>query len=41
MENRDEAAVKRVERLARQLTYATVVLGIVVVLLLILDFAPS
>ena len=41
MENPDEAAVKRVEHLARLLTYATAVLGITVVLLLILDFAPS
>jgi len=41
MENRDETDVKRVEHLARMLTYAAAVLGITVVLLLILDFAPS
>ena len=40
MENQNEAAVKRLERLSRQLTYATIVLAVAVVLLAILDFAP-
>lgn len=40
MENQNEAAVKRLERLGRLLTYATIVLVAAVVLLVILDFAP-
>jgi hypothetical protein len=40
MENQNEAAVKRLERLGRLLTYATIVLAVTVVLLVILDFAP-
>jgi hypothetical protein len=39
MENQNEAAVKRLERLGRLLTYATIVLAATVVLLVILDFA--
>ena len=41
MENKNEAAVKRLERLGRLLMYAAIVLGITVVLLVVLDFAPS
>ena len=40
MESHDEAAVKRLERLARTLTFATIILAVSVVLLLLLDFAP-
>ena len=38
MDSQNEAAVKRLERVGRLLTYATVVLAITVVLLVILDF---
>ena len=40
MEEQNEAAVKRLERLGRYLTYATVILAITVALLVISDFAP-
>jgi len=40
MESHDEASVKRLERLARTLTFATIILAVSVVLLLILDFGP-
>jgi hypothetical protein len=40
MANQDEAAVKRLERLGRLLTYATIVLVVTVALLVVLDFAP-
>jgi len=40
MEDQNEAAVKRLERVGRLLTYATVILAIIVVLLVILDFGP-
>jgi len=40
VEDQNEAAVKRLERLGRLLTYATVVLAAAVVLLVILDFGP-
>jgi len=40
MEDQNEAAVKRLERLGRWLTYSTVILAIIVVLLVIQDFGP-
>jgi len=40
MEDQNEAAVKRLERLGRVLTFATAILAITVVLLAILYFAP-
>lgn len=40
MEDQNEVAVKRLERLGRLLTYATIVLAVTVVLLVIIDFAP-
>lgn len=40
MQDQNEAAVKRLERLGRYLTYATVILAATVVLLVVLDFGP-
>jgi len=40
MEDQNEGSVKRLERVGRLLTFATIILAIIVVLLVILDFAP-
>ena len=40
MQDQNEETVKRMERLGRLLTYATVILAASVVLLAIFDFAP-